>query len=364
MTTDGSGEKGQPELRWQIPPSVLLESVPSVWLVADARGRIVMVNSNVTRTLGYEPDELIGRPVEVLIPWRLREAHRGHRALYMRQPTRRPMGIDLRLQALRKDGSEVPVEISLSPIHTDDGVFILSIVRDISQRLALEEERNALKAELDRQQERERIGMDLHDGVMQEIYAVGLTLELALVELDAGTGAARQGVERAIEQLHDIIRSIRSYIFDLRPREFSGDLATALRDLIREFQQNSQLPAAARIEADLSALEMDQAVALYHIAHEALSNVQRHARATAVSLTVKREGNAFCLVINDDGVGFDPAEGKPERHRGLRNMASRARSIGAVFDVQSRPGEGAQVKVTLPLLVGADRLRGQERQAS
>jgi signal transduction histidine kinase len=190
--------------------------------------------------------------------------------------------------------------------------------------------------------------MDLHDGVMQEIYATSLTLELALEDLE-DDAPARQSVERAIEQLHNVTRSIRSYIFDLRPRHFTGNLPGALQDLAREFQQNSQIATSVSIEESLPQLDSGRSVALYQIAHESLSNIQKHARASNVTLALHSSRRGIALDVTDDGVGFDTKAERGQSHRGLRNMVSRTQTLGGSFKLESAPGKGASLHIEMPL---------------
>jgi PAS domain S-box-containing protein len=117
----------------------LLESVPDATLIINAVGRIVLANSQAARTFAYPAGELIGQPVEVLLPERFRGGHARHRALYTRQPRTRTMGADLELFGLRGDGYEFPVEISLSPLPTDEGIMVMSAVRDITDRKKAEQ---------------------------------------------------------------------------------------------------------------------------------------------------------------------------------------------------------------------------------
>ncbi|GAB4512467.1 MAG: hypothetical protein Tsb0026_16450 [Sulfuricaulis sp.] len=124
----------------------LLESAPDAIVIADQEGHIVLVNSQAERWFGYARGELIDQPVEILLPERLRQRHAGHRADYLSAPRARPMGNGLELFGRRRDGSEFPVEISLSPIETVGGVWVTSIIRDITERRLMESERRASEA--------------------------------------------------------------------------------------------------------------------------------------------------------------------------------------------------------------------------
>ena len=209
-----------------------------------------------------------------------------------------------------------------------------------------------LNEELERQRERERIAMDLHDGVIQDIYAVSLSLESMLDEL-TDAHVALERTEKSIDQLHEVVRNIRSYIFDLRPRQFGDNLCQGLADLAREFRQDSQIRTEAEIVAELPSISADHAIALYHIAHEALSNARKHAHPQCVTVVLSLTESAIVLEIKDDGTGFDVGTDLPERHRGLRNMYSRARNIGAQLMVHTSPGDGTAIRVELPLQAAA-----------
>jgi PAS domain S-box-containing protein len=140
----------------------LLESTPDGIVMANPTGHIVIANSQAERLFGYEPGELRGRSVDALLPARYREAHVGHRSSYFLQPRKRAMGSGLDLAGLRKDGSEFPIEISLSPLRTEESAFVMSAIRDISERKRFEkalQEKNQELANANQAKDRFLAGM-------------------------------------------------------------------------------------------------------------------------------------------------------------------------------------------------------------
>jgi two-component system nitrate/nitrite sensor histidine kinase NarX len=179
-----------------------------------------------------------------------------------------------------------------------------------------------------------------------------LGLDLLIIEL-ADEDPIKTGVERSIAQLQSVIQDIRSYIFELRPRKFDGDLGQALVDLGREFQENSTIPTHAIISPSVPPLDHETAIAFYVVAHEALSNVRKYAQANRVEIVLSEFDGQWELEIRDDGTGFDSAQSQSEVHRGLRNMESRAKLVGARLDIMSSPGDGTTVRLSRPITAAA-----------
>jgi signal transduction histidine kinase len=199
-------------------------------------------------------------------------------------------------------------------------------------------------------EERERIGRDLHDGIIQSIYAVGLSLEDVPDLMADEPEVARARVDRAIDSLDQSIRDIRNFIFGLRPEllEQAG-LVGGLAALADEFRVNSmvdiELDTAAVDESDLPSEVVNQ---LLSIAREALSNIARHSKATRGSVFIEARIDVVELIISDNGVGFDQSKPRGAGHQGLVNMRARAESIGGNLKVQSESGVGTRIIVTAP----------------
>lgn len=198
-------------------------------------------------------------------------------------------------------------------------------------------------------EERSRIGMDLHDGTIQSIYAVGLTLESARLNLPNKPAEANELLIQAIASLNDAIRDIRNFILDLRPQRFSGDLNLALARLVREFQANAMIPVKFLVDPiTLSAIPMPISRTIFLTTQEALANVARHARASTVTVELWEEPRMLILCVTDDGEGFNPDEQDQSVGHGLANMLSRAEELNGSCIIESAPGDGTQICLRLP----------------
>jgi len=199
-------------------------------------------------------------------------------------------------------------------------------------------------------EERERIGMDLHDGIIQSIYGVGLTLDYARMALAEDTELARAKIEESISSLNDTIRDIRAYILDLRPRQFYGeDLIQGLQRLVDEFQANCTARAVLVAPDDgLVDFPPQNSTALFHIAQEALANVAKHARAQRAEVHFWMAKDRVLLEISDDGEGFDLRKMSVTLGHGLSNMHARARKVGGDLEITSAPGDGTTVLAWVP----------------
>jgi PAS domain S-box-containing protein len=326
----------------------LVHFAPDGFLVVDHAGVIVFANAQTEPLFGYARDELVGKPIERLIPQDLRAIHREHRADYREAPRARAMGSLMALRARRRDGSEFPVEVSLAPVYTDDGMFVSATVRDMSAQRHLEEERQRLLGEMQIQQERDRIAGDLHDGVMQTMYGVGLRLTGILARATGLSQTEHDEIEATIRELDAAIGDVRRYVQDLHPVEFDGNLRTSLERMVRVFDSDSAVRAS--FDCGVEACDLDQArgLELFLLVREALSNIRRHAEASSVTVRLDEEDGALILGVVDDGVGFDTSRSF-DGHLGLPSMRRRALTVGAEFEVQSAPGDGTRVMLTVPL---------------
>lgn len=201
-------------------------------------------------------------------------------------------------------------------------------------------------------EERERIGMDLHDGVIQSIYAVGLTLEHARLLMKEDTQAANQRIDQAITDLNSTIRDIRSYILDLRPRQLRDeDLMQGIVRLVSEFRANTLTEISLQgPTGGFPGLQAAQAIALFHICQEALANVAKHARARHVDVILWSTPERVLMEVSDDGRGFDADKVKMTLGHGLSNMQTRAHNVGGDVDTSTEPGSGTTILAWVPII--------------
>jgi signal transduction histidine kinase len=199
-------------------------------------------------------------------------------------------------------------------------------------------------------EERERIGMDLHDGIIQSIYGVGLVLDYARISLDEDPDLSRQKIEESIDALNETIRDIRAYILDLRPRQFRGeDLKQSMQRLVDEFQANCTTRGILVGPDDgLIDFPTQNSTALFHICQEALANVAKHARAQYAEVHLWMAKDRVLLEISDDGEGFDLRNMSVTLGHGLSNMHARARKVGGDVEITSAPGKGTAVLAWVP----------------
>ncbi|MEX2011021.1 MAG: GAF domain-containing sensor histidine kinase, partial [Chloroflexota bacterium] len=198
-------------------------------------------------------------------------------------------------------------------------------------------------------EERDRIGKDLHDGIIQNIYGVTLSLEDVedLATEDPAEATAR--VDRAIDALHGTIRDLRNFIFGLHPELVDGtDLVGLLAALAEQVRQNSLIDVEVRLPESPIDLPAHARAELLQIAREALSNVARHSGGTWAEVGISADGDQIVLAIADNGRGFEPTTAATGEHYGLANMRDRAVALGGGLQVDTAVGAGTRIIVRVP----------------
>ena len=314
-----------------------IEAAPTGMLMVDRTGTIVLVNVQIEALFGYEREELIGQRVEMLVPERFRERHPAARTGFAQSPVARPMGAGRDLFGLRKDGTEVPIEIGLTPLRTPDGEFVLSSVVDITERKRRTSElTSALK-------EREVLLQEVHHRVKNNLQIISSLINMQLRNLEPGpSGDALvecQTRVQAIALIHEQLYRSQNYA------------QIPFADYVRGLANNvfaATGSSSSRVSLDLAlddvALAVDQAIPCGLVLNELITNSLKHAfkdgRSGRVRVELRRLSEERCRVsVEDDGTGLpEGMDISKSPSLGLQLVRTLAEQLDAVLEVESQSG--------------------------
>jgi PAS domain S-box-containing protein len=313
---------------------LIVDNEPECVKIVDRDGRLQTMNpAGLSMVEAPSEDEIRGRSVLDLVHPQDRAAYEQfHNAVAEGRST----SLSFRMLGLR--GTERVVDSHAVPLKDARGVVtgILSVTRDMTERQRAAEER-------------ERISQDLHDTILQSLYAVGMQLEASKLTVSRSPRQSKAHTSQAVEHLNRLVREVRQFISLLRREHTSSlHLGQALRQLAASLSPNCAAPPEVDIDDTVvSAIEPEHAEQLLSIAREAASNSARHSGARRRWLRLIGTPASIRLEIGDDGVGFNRTRKRKSGH-GLANMAARARRIRASFSLDTRPGQGTCITVDLP----------------
>jgi len=353
----------------------ILESAPDAMIIIDDKGKIAIVNAQAEEMFGYGRDELLGQKIEMLLPRRIRERHRNHRRNFAAKPELRPMGPDLDLIGRRKDGTEFPVEISLSPVSTSSGTFVSSVIRDVTDRKRMEQEIIAAQQAAERAQKANTafLAAASHD-LRQPVQALSLL-----------NGALRRTVKdaRALEMIDSQEHSLTAMTNLLNSLlDISRLDAGAVTPEIEEFPMQrliGRLSAEFARQASHKGLEFQAEPCgvtvrsdpnlLSEIIQNLVSNAIRYTDKGSVRMKCNcRDGRCWLEVI-DTGIGIEadqleaifkefhqartPGGSKEGFGLGLAIVRRLGDLLGHEIRVESQPGRGSTFSVSVPVVAGA-----------
>ena len=312
-----------------------------------AEGRFVDVNEGFISLTGYTREEIIGRTTLELGLW----ADPTERETVLRD-IREQGRLHNREGRLRtKSGSIRALMVSVESIQLGSTLCLIYLIHDITERKHMEDALRLRERELQiALQERERISQDLHDGILQSLFGVGLNLEVTKSLMSAKTRKTAGGsLDKSIDQLNRVMREIRNFIAGLGPDPIEGkDLSAALQSMLTSLTENQ--PTRVRLAVEkraVQAVSAEQSIHLFRVIQEAVSNCIRHGFAQEARVSLKMLKQGVRLSIRDNGRGFNQDIVKAGGY-GLRNMAARAQKISGRFTVLSKENEGTRIILDLP----------------
>ena len=322
----------------------VVEAIPDGVVIVDGGGVIVLVNREMERLVGYNRDQMLGQPVEMLIPEALRTLHVVNRDDFIAAPHRRAMGLGLDLAAQRQDGTTFPVEIALAPADLDGVQVVIATLRDVTVNRTTDAELQEARQRVMLAEDHERIARDLHDTVIQRLFAAGLTLQSVLPTVPE---QARAKIETIIDTQDDAIRELRTAIFGLSSKRSAGlTIRVVVNQLVDDASRVLGFRPALHFVGVLDGIDAAVTSEVAAIVREALSNVARHAQAHRVEVTLRHVDETLDVTISDDGAGM------PQSHQsgsGLLNMHDRAERLGGTCDVSPGSRSGTIVRLTIPV---------------
>jgi PAS domain S-box-containing protein len=321
-----------------------------IWIV-NPQLRTEFANPQMAHMLGYRPDQIRGKSAFHFIPQEDRKE-----ALRKWRRTQQGLQESSDWRLLRQDGSHLWAQISTSPIYGDEGDFrgALGMVADISHRKQAEQELldhrqklRALASELTMVEERERrrIASDLHDGVGHSLAACKLRLDMLMEAIPD----QHEMIDGILEVLDQAIATTRSLISDLSPPVLHEmGLATALEWLADRVSHMSGIMVSAQVEPPVNPLNDETEVILFRAAAELLNNVIKHSGAKQARVSLRNDNGRLCLLVEDDGKGFDPVTIKMDSF-GLFSIRERLSYLGGRLALDSEKGRGTKAALTLEL---------------
>lgn len=335
---------------------ILFESAPDAIYVLDLKGSFVDVNKATEQLTGYSKAELIGKSffeTDLLCSEHMLKKISNLEKIAIEKPT----GPD-EFTFTRKDGSSVPVEISNFPVRIEDRLLALAVARDVTERKMTEkkliEHQKQLKSlaselSLTEERERHRLATNLHDQISQAL--VFSRIKLQQLHASVSSEEIAGPLEEACNNLDRIIQDTRTLTFDLSsPILYELGFEAAVSEWLEE-QVGKKYDIKTSFEDDglPKPLEDDIRVLLFRNVRELLVNIIKHANARNVKISISRINDQICVFVQDDGVGFNPAEVESKAGFGIFSIRERLELLAGHFDIESEPGRGTRISMTAPL---------------
>jgi two-component system, LuxR family, sensor kinase FixL len=321
----------------------ILETAVEGIITIDERGIIESFNKSAEIIFGYKAREVIGRNVSVLMPSPHREDHNSYINNYRRTGHAKIIGIGREVVGRRKDGTNFPMDLSVSEVRLAGRCIFTGFVRDITDRKRLEKEILEIS-----EREQRRIGHDLHDGLCQHLAGIELMSQVLERKLAGRSKVGAAKIGEISNNVRDAISHTRSLARGLSPVTLESEgLMSALQELASNTRNIFRVACSFNCDGIVEVHDHAAATNLFRIAQEAVSNAIKHGRAKQISIDLERNGGRITLQVSDNGVGF-PAKSLYENGMGLRIMQSRVGMIGGTLAFGRTTGGGVTLTCSAP----------------
>jgi len=338
----------------------IVETAMDPIITIDGDQRVVLFNSAAEQAFGWRREQVLGQPLDKLLPERFRGAHRAHiRRFAQTGSTVRRMGGAAVLAGVKASGEEFPIEASISQ-HVEDGRKLLTVVlRDVSERVRVDEDLRRSKEELRtfaaaanlaREQEQSRLARELHDELGQTLTALQMDAAWCRARVPSSDTMSIARHAKMETTLKETVAATRRIATGLRPLMLDDlGLVPAVDWLVENFTERHGIPCRLEVEGEEIDLPSAQATAVFRIVQESLVNVGKHAQAHAVTVSIESADGMLTVRVVDDGAGFSLAAPRKPQSYGLLGLRERALLSGGDVVIDSAPGKGTAVVARIPL---------------
>jgi PAS domain S-box-containing protein len=337
----------------------MVDSAMDAIITVDSERRIVVFNPAAQSLFGYSLDEVLGSPLERLLPERFRTAHEGNVAAFRESSvTARMKQSHMEVIGRRADGSEFPIESTIAQVTIGGQTLLTAILRDISGRRRAEDELSELNVQLRdlaaslqavREQERTAIARELHDELGQQLLRLRMDLDWLAGRLKDLAPVLHEKTLGMKEFVVGTVDALRHVTTQLRPPLLDElGLAEAARWQLSEFARRTGIEVDSNIFIDDMELDERIAINVFRILQESLTNVARHAAATRVEVSLERVEQGLVIEISDNGCGTAQRD-KPGLGHGLVGIRERTLMLDGQMEIVSAPGDGFALRVRIPL---------------
>lgn len=337
----------------------LLASAPDAIVIVNTNGEIEIVNEQLKKMTGYTSEDLIGQPVEVLVPGRFKE-HKQQIEDYLDMPLARQMGEGLELYCHHKDGDEIPVEISLGPLETVKGMLVSVSIRDITERKQAEEalrksqgrlRKLATHLQAIREEERTLIAREIHDELGQTLTGLKMDLSWLREHMPGHLKKVSARIDAMTLLVDTKVEDTRKLAFRLRPAMLDDlGLEAAIECEVQDFTERAGYDYTLDLKNGNLSQDRNRDTAVFRILQEALTNVARHAKASQIDVALCTTNSHLILTVKDNGVGIDEDKIESSDSLGLLGMFERAGALGGQIKINKAKEGGTQLVLKIPLV--------------